>query len=313
MKLYSHNKTCGFAVLVFVAVASIVPVAHAQIRFGGPAKMMLQPKPIALPAAESSPELFMPALNMTLLEPGPVGQATTTNLFAQFAVGGGYTTVFSFLNTGVDVVTGTLFLTGNNAAPVIATFSSAGLPTLVDSSFPVSINSGGTQIITAEPASPGDPTSSGWARVESTGGSLQGVATFQFTVGNTLQTIVGVLSAGATPVATIPINDDHTLSQDTGYAIANPSSSNINIKVVFLHPDGTVHQTLFPPALNPLPPGRHVATFVWQDLNDPFLLFRGSMVMIEQSSIPFAVTALVLNNGLFTAIPAIPSKAPGIK
>jgi hypothetical protein len=312
MKLHSHKKTLGFALLVLIAAASMVPAAHAQIGFGVPAKMVLRPKPVALPATGSSVELVMPALNMTLLEPGPVGLATTTNLFAQVALGGGYTTIFSFLNTGADTVTGTLFLTGNTT-PLIATFTSAGLPTQVASSYPVSINSGGTQIITADAANPGDPTSAGWARVESTGGSLQGVATFQLSVGNTLQTIVGVLSAAATSLATIPIDDDHTIFQDTGYAIANPSNSNINIKIVLLHPDGTVHTTLFPPALNPLPPGGHVATFVWQDLNDAFLLFRGSMVMIEQASIPFSVTALVLNNGLFTAIPVIPSAAPGIR
>ena len=70
--------------------------------------------------------------------------------------------------------------------------------------------------------------------------------------------IVGVLSAPATSVATIPMDDDHVSQQDTGYAIANPGSTPINIKLIFVHPDGTIHLTLNPPALNPLAPGGHI-------------------------------------------------------
>ena len=35
--------------------------------------------------------------------------------------------------------------------------------------------------------------------------------------------------------------------------------------------------------------------------------------MIEQSGKPFSIVALVLNHGLFTAVPVIPSRAPGIQ
>src|SRR5947209_15855929 len=53
-----------------------------------------------------------PTLRMTLVDPGPVGAETTTNIyFAQVAVGGGYETYFVLMNTGATAVNGTLFLT----------------------------------------------------------------------------------------------------------------------------------------------------------------------------------------------------------
>ncbi len=312
MKHAIQNDLVKLAAGLFVA-AMLVPAAHAQVPAGPPARAALQAKPISLQAASPAQQPFQQR-NMSLIGPGPIFAATTTNLFAQVAFGGGYITVFSFLNTGVDAATGDLILTDNNGRALIADFTSPGNPDAVGSSFPLSLPSGGSQVVTAGPVNPTtDPTSVGWARVESTGGSLGGVATFQFTLGNTLSTIVGVLSATATSAATIPVDDDHSVPRDTGYAVANPGTTPINIKIVLVHPDGTIHQTILPPALNPLPPGGHVATFVWQDLNDQFLLFRGSMVLIEQSGKTFSVVALVLNNGLFTAIPVIPAKAPGIQ
>ncbi len=61
--------------------------------------------------------------------------------------------------------------------------------------------------------------------------------------------------------------------------------------------------------MNPLRPGCHIARFLW-DINDPALQFRGSMILTEQSGKSFSVVALVLNQGLYTAIPVIPTKAP---
>lgn len=312
MKLSIQNDVVKLAAGLIVA-AMLAPAAYAQFPAGGSVRRIPQVKPISLQAATPAQQPSRQR-NMALIGPGPIFAATTTNLFAQVAFGGGYTTIFSFMNTGTDATTGNLFLTDNNGQALNAAFTSPGKPGAVGSSFPLSLPSGGSQVVTAGPVTPAtDPTSVGWARVESEGGSLGGVATFQFTVGNVLSTIVGVLSATATSVATIPVDDDHSAPRDTGYAVANPGSTPINIKIVLVHPDGTIHQTVLPPALNPLPPGGHVATFIWQDLNDQFLLFRGSMVLIEQSGKTFSVVALVLNKGLFTAIPVIPAKAPGIQ
>lgn len=299
---------------VLVIAALIAPVADAQISLGGPALATLQAKPVALRAESLAQKSYQSNMNQMLIGPGPIFAATTTNLFAQVAFGGGFTTVFSFMNTGPDVTTGILYLTDNSGQPLAAAFSSPGASDALGPSYPITVPSGGSQEITADALNPAkDATSVGWARVESSGGSLGGVATFQLTAGGTLAAIVGVLSAPATSSATIAVNDDHSQARDTGYAIANPGSTPINVKIVLVHPDGTVHQTISPPALNPLPAGGHISTFLWQDTNDTFLLFRGSMVLIEQTGKPFSVVALVLKNGLFTAIPVIPGNAPGIK
>ncbi len=112
-----------------------------------------------------------------------------------------------------------------------------------------------------------------------------------------------------------PSNDDLTLgvnNRAVAYAVANPGNTPINIQIVLLNPDGTESQRINPPLLNPLSPGHHVATYLWQDLNNPRLQFQGSMVLIEQTATPFAVVALVQNQALFTVIPVSPQKAPGI-
>jgi thermitase len=241
------------------------------------------------------------------------GASRTTNLFAQMAIGGGYTTIYTLLNPGSGLSTGNLILTADDGSPLNATFSSPGNQDVVASSFPVSVYPGGTQIITAKAASAGAGTTAGWARVESGSGALTGVATFQYGSGNALSTIVGVLSADATHSATIPVDDDRTLgnqSRVTGYGVANTGNQDINIRLMLLNPDGTVARTLHPEGLNPLQPGRHVARFLWEDMNDPALLFRGSMVLIADGDQQFSTVALVLNQGLYTAIPVIPASTP---
>ncbi len=298
--------------LTFTAFALLAPGAHAQVHFGTPVRVTLQPQSMPVQAANRVPLVTMPPLTLALIGPAQIGTATTTNLFPQVAFGGGFTTVFSFLNTGADATSGNLILTNNLGAPLTASFSSPAGSGSVGSTVPISIPSGGSQLVFANPVNAGDPTVTGWARVESSGGSLGGVATFQFVTGSTLTTIVGVLSATMASVATIPVNDDHTVSRDTGYAIANDSSTNINVKIVLVNPDGTIAQTVSPSSLNPLPPRGYFAGFLWQDIS-PTFKFQGSMVLIEQGGLPFAVLALVENGNLFTSIPVIPASAPNIK
>jgi hypothetical protein len=303
----------GIAAVLIIWAMAITP-AHAQVRFGGTVRPASMPMPVALTEAGPVEKAFELTNIQSLELAAPLQAVTTTNLFAQVAFGGGYTTIFSFANTGADTATGNLILNDDRGQPLLTAFSSPGSFDSINSTYPLSVPSGGFQEVIAQPIDPKkDPTKTGWARVESSGGSLGGVATFQYTQGGVLTVVVGVLSSPATSVATIPLDDDHVSQQDTGYAIANPGSTPINVKVIFVHPDGTIHMTLNPPALNALAPGGHVAVFLWQDANDPFFLFRGTVVLIEQSGKPFSVVALVLNKGLFTAVPVLASAAPGIK
>jgi hypothetical protein len=238
--------------------------------------------------------------------------SATPNLvtyFAHAAIGGGYTTSITLLNTGTTSLTGKLILTGQDGTPLTAIFTgSAGVQT-TGSSVDLNIQSGGIQIWTAAPVGSSDPTKAGWARVESTGGSLSGVATFQYAPGGSLATIAGVLSSDTVLSATIPIDDDFP-NRTTGYAVANPSTTtSITVNIQTVKSDGTPAVTLTPITLGP---GGQTATFIWQDPNvGANFKFKGSAVLTEQSGKKFSVVALVQNQGLFTAIPVLSSSSAG--
>jgi hypothetical protein len=246
----------------------------------------------------------------TATSSAPSAAPSLVTYFAHAAIGGGYTTSFTLLNTGSSPLTGKLILTGQDGTPLTAQFtSSTGVQTPA-SSVDLSIQSGGIQIWTAAPVSSNDPTTkAGWARVESTGGSLGGVATFQYAPGGSLATIAGVLSSDTVLAATIPVDDDYP-NRTTGYAVANPSTTDtITVNIQTYKPDGTPATTLTP---IPLAPGAQIATFIWQDSNvGPNFKFKGSAVLSEQSGKRFSVVALVQNQGLFTAIPVISSSSSG--
>ena len=231
-----------------------------------------------------------------------------TALFPQVAVGGGFTTLFTLVNTGIDALSGNLILTNSNGSPMEVALSAPSSLT---------IPSGGAKFIEAAPVNPTDSTAAGWARVESAGGALGGVATFQFASGGQLVSVAGVLSADDTDVATIPVDDDATKGRFTGYAVANHEDNDVNIRIILVDANGVpVGQPMRPSQLNPLRAKNHVARFLFQDLNDPNLKQQGSMVLIADGGRKFAVVALVQNSGaagnLYTAIPVIRSKAPGI-
>ena len=225
--------------------------------------------------------------------------------FAHMAVGGGFSTVFTFLNTGNAASAGNLILTGQDGkALTVQLTDSTGAQTAA-SSAAVNIPSGAIQIITASPLNSGDPTSAGWARVESNGGTLAGVATFQLTTAGKLVTVAGVLSNSPTSAATIPMDDDLSANRATGYAVANVGTDPITVNIQTYNPDGTQAATLTPVTLAP---GDQTASFFFQDAHGS-QKFKGSAVLSEQSGKQFAVVALVQVQGLYTAIPVIPQKA----
>ncbi len=253
-----------------------------------------------------------PPVRMLMTDPGPIGVNTTTALFSQVAIGGGYETIFTLLNTGGTDLTGVLILTAGNGSPMNATFTSPPAAPATGDSFNIGpIHPGGAQFITASPVHPTDTLVTGWGRVESSGGTIGGVGTFEVSQGGRLTTIAGVLAANLVSVATIPVDNDGAHNRFTGYAIANPSNANINVKIDIVNANGTLAQTLTIPQLNPLGPHQQVARFLHQDVPS-FLTFQGSMVLIASSGESFSVVALVLDENLITAVPVIPSKAPGI-
>jgi len=237
-------------------------------------------------------------------------------LFSHIAVGGGYTTTFTITNTGSDTATGNLFLTTSDGTPLDVTLSSPSAigadERIFASSSDVIVPPGGTQIINA--TAPGSTqVLAGWARVESSGGELSGVATFQFRENGALKTVAGVLAAEPEDAFTIPVDDDGSRRRFTGYAVANQGSEEVRITLLLVDRNGTVTQTLNDAIV--LAPGEHTARFLFQDLNDPGLVFQGSVVLRSAGGRKFGAVALVQVEDpdlLFTAIPVIKGMASGL-
>jgi hypothetical protein len=278
---------------------------------------------IALPGAAS----------ITVKESAPGGgtsEAVTftidaffTEYFGHLAVGGGYSTEFTLTNPSGTSVTGNLFLTDSAGNPLVVNLSNPEIASQSDSpdsridvpasSFQIVLPPGGTKVVSASALTPGELTRTGWARFESTDGPVSGVATFRFREGNLLKTIAGVLASPPVAVATIPVDNDDRRNRFLGFALANRSDENINIKIVTLSENGAVLDTITPSELNPLGPRKQVARFLHQYVPQAqSLRFRGSMVLVVQSGKKCVTVALVQEEGLLTAIPVIQEKAPNV-
>jgi len=129
-------------------------------------------------------------------------------------------------------------------------------------SLPVSIAPGATLFLKADALNSSDATKVGWAHLESYGGSLGGVATYEFTEGGALKTTVGVPACQPVGAATIPVNNDATRDRRTAFAVANYGGEDINIRIVVVDKNGTVTDTITPEELNPLGPQKRVARFL---------------------------------------------------
>jgi hypothetical protein len=229
--------------------------------------------------------------------------AGSETFFSQVAVGGGYHTTFSLSNTGDSAISGNLVLSDQQGLPLVANTTDAGQ----GSSFPVSIAPAGTMFLTVNPLAAGDSAKSGWAKLTTVGGVLNGVATFHLLSGGELQTVAGVLPSEPIQHATISVDDDYSQGRLTAYALANPTSQNLVIKLALVDQDGKVVDDT---VTFTLAPKQQIARYLYQDLARP--QFRGSMVLRAQQGGSFVATALVQYQKLLTVIPVIPGKAPSI-
>lgn len=249
--------------------------------------------------------------------PAPAGAATTA-LFAQVATGGGYSTVFTLSNTGDSTLTGQLILTDRNGNPWAASLSepdealeSASTPGRMSAIAPytsVVIPPGGTQFITASAPSSEAGLVTGWARVDSSGGSLGGVATYYYAPSGTPQTIVGVLSGPPLTAVTIPRADDAGRERYTGFAVANPGDTAITIRVYEVSADGSTVTPLTPIVLEAR---SQKSSYFVQDPKASQKL-QGSAVLIGQDGALFSAVALMQNHGIYTAIPVIPGATANV-
>jgi hypothetical protein len=278
---------------------------------GGPATSAQLSYPYGM-AVDTAGNLFIADYSNSRIRK-VTGVATASTFFPQVAVGGGWDTLFTVTNTGSTAASGSLTLTDPQANPinvsgVLTDSCGTTQPAFVGSSFNFTVPAGGPIFLSASAPNPNDFTKTGWAQLDSTGGSLTGVATYEYVVGGIIQDMVGVLQSPLLQFAAIPVDNDNSQAKQMAYAIANPSSQTISIKLALVGQDGTVVDDTVTKTLGP---GQQIATYLWQDL--PVRAnFKGSLVLRGQAGASFIAVALVQKQGLFTVIPLIPGKAPGV-
>jgi len=306
LTLFVINKS-GDDLNSSIALDGFVPGAKARVfRYSASdlTKILSQPDQDVTSAGFKA---LFPAFSITLFEIGSAAVPVSL-IFPHVAAGGGFATTITISNTGGDTASGTLILTDRSGPPLNVTFTDSLGGSITGSAYPVSIPAAGSLIVTASLPGAAD-IKSGAARVESSGGTLTGVATFQWVDGPKLKTIAGVLSSQQVEAAVIPINNDGANDRYTGFAVANIGTSDVHIQVTVLREDGLVVGKEQPDELNPLAAGRQVARFLheYKDKAD-WTTFRGSIQLTAEAGEKFAAVALVQNKGLFTSVPVSSQK-----
>ena len=240
------------------------------------------------------------------------GIGSLDTFFPQVAVGGGYTTLFTITNTGSTTATGSLILLDQQGSlmSVNGTLTdSSGItqPALPGDSFPITVPSGGTIFLSTTGLDVDSPIRTGWAKLASSGGLLTGVATYELVADSTMQYRVGVLQALSTQYATIPVDNDSSQDKQIVYAIANPNKAIITVKLALMGQDGTVVDDTVAITLEP---GQQIAQYMSQSLARTN--FKGSLVLRGQAGVSFVAIALSAKQGLFTVIPLVSGRAPGV-
>ena len=138
---------------------------------------------------------------------------STSVFFPQVAIGGGYSTQFTITNTGSTMASGSLTLRDSQGSPLMVNGTltdSFGTTqtTYPGSYFSISIPTGGTIFLSTTGLTPSDSTKTGWAQMDSGGGTLDAVAIYEHVVGSTTQTMVGVLQSQSFQYLTIPIDNN---------------------------------------------------------------------------------------------------------
>jgi sugar lactone lactonase YvrE len=232
--------------------------------------------------------------------------------FAQLVVGGGYSTSFSFTNTGSTAQSGNLTFrdqqgTSFNVSATIVDLLGITSSIPNTSTVPLTIPSGGTVFVKAEGVTAGSSAKAGWARLEANGESLSGVATYEYVVGDTLYTMVGVLHSRPLTYATIPVDNDDSQSKQAALAIANPSDQSISVRLALVAQNGNLVEDFLLPSIGPR---EQVAQYLydWTNRHD----FKGSLIVRGVNGATFVAVPLCDKQSVLTALPLISGKAPGL-
>ncbi|MDD5544138.1 MAG: hypothetical protein PHX83_13285 [Acidobacteriia bacterium] len=204
-------------------------------------------------------------------------------LFAQFADGGGFTTLLILLNPTNAVESGTLHFFLDNGTPL--TVQAVGGTS--NSTFPYNIPANGVFVLQTD----GSPAAihAGSVQVIPDPGSTTpaGAGVFSLTQGGILVTQSGVPSATSTTHAHIYVDESNT--HDTGLAIANPSGTARSVTLAAFQTDGVTPSGSSNGPVN-LAGNGHTAAFVGQFISNLPPGFTG--VLDISSTQPFVALTL---------------------
>lgn len=283
-----------------------------------------------LTAAIPGSDIYLPgSATITVVDPAsggvasnPVTLTITSNTlyFPQVVVGGGYSTVFTVFSTAGGTILCTLTLKdqAGNDFPANITTAAIGPPSaapvdreeLSIGPYPFYLYGAGMKVVTVTPANPTDPAKVGWANIVYQSGIVYAVATYKYRPSGALTTSVGILSSQLAGYATIPVDNDDSQGRYTGFAIANPSSGSINVRLITLDQNGLLVDNVAPAGLNPLGPNQQISAFLHQYV--PRSTFKGTMILSVQGGQQAVMTALVLEQGIYSAIPVVPDKSTSV-
>ena len=238
--------------------------------------------------------------------------SSVDTFFPQVAVGGGYSTLFTIINTGSAAAAANLILRDPQGDPfpvngTLIDASGTTQPALAADSFSFTVPSGGTVFLNAAGEQDDDQIKTGWAQLQNTEGLLTGVATYEYAVDSIPQLLVGIRQSERLQYATIPVDNDENLYKQVAYAIANPTPRTISVKLTLVAQDGKVIDDSVRLTLEP---GQQVARYLYQELD--CRNFKGSLILQAQNGATFFAIALLEKQGLLTVTPMIPGKAPGL-
>lgn len=226
------------------------------------------------------------------------GTARANNIyFPQVAVGGGYSTTFTLMNTGSTALNGSLLVFNQDGSP------RAGLP----SSFAaVSIPAGGSVRLTL----PNSGNLTVGSASFQTAGTVQGLASFDLRgPDGQLQTTAGVLGIASGPRFLIPV--DMSASSQTGVALMNASAAGTSVTMRLISEAGTQVASSSDARLSAFNGYQQIADFInnlfpGQSVSN----FTGTLDIEGGTGAQLAATGIVVKEGFLSALPVIGTFVP---
>jgi hypothetical protein len=235
----------------------------------------------------------------------------TSIFFPQLVIGGGYSGFFSITNTGATSAAGRLSFLDRDGNPMVirgTQLIAGGNKSGSAATFNFDLPPGGSAFFIAGATDSNASSKVGWVRFDAAGGSVTASEMFENANAAGIQELVGVLPSQPLTYATIAVDDDESQGKQIGYAIANPGSQDLSVRVAVLDENGNV---LDDKIVIPLRPGQQIAEFLWEK-DAAYKTFRGSMVLRTDPGTSFAAVAVEMKQSCFAVIPVIPQKSPKV-